>query len=47
VAAKGKAVASEAAPIQNVAAAFGVADSETAMRWLIRIRPVRAALRSV
>jgi hypothetical protein len=35
VAARGKAVASEAAPIQYVAAVFGVTDPETAIRWLI------------
>jgi hypothetical protein len=35
VAAKGKAVESEAVPIQYVAAVFGFTDSETAIRWLI------------
>jgi hypothetical protein len=35
VAARGKVVASEAAPIQYVAAVFGVGDPETAIRWLI------------
>jgi hypothetical protein len=35
VAARGKTVASAAAPIQYVAAVFGVTDPETAIRWLI------------
>jgi MarR family len=35
VAAKGKTVASEAAPIQYVAAIFGVTDPEVAIRWLV------------
>jgi hypothetical protein len=35
VAARGKAAALEAAPIQYVAAVFGVADQEEAIRWLI------------
>jgi hypothetical protein len=35
VAAQGKAAALETAPIQYVAAIFGVADQETAIRWLI------------
>jgi hypothetical protein len=37
VAAKGKAAALEAAPIQYVAAVFGIADSEEAIRWLIAL----------
>ena len=37
MAAKGRAAALEAAPIQYVAAVFGVADQETAMRWLIAL----------
>jgi len=35
VTAKGKAAALEAAPIQYVAAVFGISDQETAIRWLI------------
>jgi hypothetical protein len=35
VAARGKAVESEAAPIQYVAAVFGVTDPEAAIRWLV------------
>jgi hypothetical protein len=35
VAAKGKTVESEAAPIQYVAAVFGVSDPEVAIRWLV------------
>jgi len=35
VAVKGKAVASEAAPIRYVLAVFGVNDAEAAIRWLI------------
>jgi hypothetical protein len=35
VVAKGKAVASEAAPIQYVAVVFGTTDPETAIRWPI------------
>ena len=35
VAAQGKAAALEAAPIQYVAAVFGIGDQETAIRWLI------------
>jgi hypothetical protein len=37
VAAKGKVMASEAMPIQYVAAVFGVTDPETAIRWLIAL----------
>jgi hypothetical protein len=35
VTAKGKAVESEAAPIQYVAAVFGVTDLEAAIRWFV------------
>jgi hypothetical protein len=35
VAAKGRQIETEAAPIRYVAAVFGVADQETAIRWLI------------
>jgi hypothetical protein len=37
VAAKGRIIETEAAPIRYVAAAFGVADQETAIRWLIAL----------
>jgi len=37
VAAKGRQTETEAAPIRYVAAAFGVADQETAVRWLIAL----------
>ncbi len=35
MAAKGRQVETEAAPIRCVAAIFGIADQETAIRWLI------------
>jgi hypothetical protein len=37
VAAKGRRIETEAAPIWYVAAIFGVADPETAVRWLIAL----------
>jgi hypothetical protein len=37
VAAKGRQIETEAAPIRYVAAVFGVADQETAIRWLIAL----------
>jgi hypothetical protein len=37
VAAKGRQIETEAAPIAYVAAVFGVADQETAIRWLIAL----------
>jgi hypothetical protein len=37
VAAKGRQVETEAAPIRCVAAIFGIADQETAIRWLIAL----------
>jgi hypothetical protein len=37
VAAKGRQIETEAAPIRYVAAIFGVADQETAIRWLIAL----------
>ncbi len=37
MAAKGRQIETEAAPIRYVAAIFGVADQETAIRWLIAL----------
>jgi hypothetical protein len=37
VAAKGRQIGTKAAPIRYVAAVFGVADQETAIRWLIAL----------
>jgi hypothetical protein len=37
VATKGRQIETEAAPIRYVAAVFGVADQETAIRWLIAL----------
>jgi hypothetical protein len=37
VAARGRQAEIEAAPIRYVAAVFGVADQETAIRWLIAL----------
>jgi hypothetical protein len=34
---KGRPIETEAAPIRYVAAIFGVADQETAIRWLIAL----------
>ena len=41
VAAKGREIDTEAAPIRYVAAIFGVADQETAIRWLIALMVLR------